>query len=283
MLASALSNPSTSLVVSAYASRKSGSPKLAHWFPKPPTKPFAPAIPTLAPPTVRIACDRSRTITPASTSSRVRSAGRSDCQSWFPSTVTVGIESSRHASATTHASSTWPFWVRSPASTIRSARSSTRRKASPTRPSSGTLAWMSPAAATRIVFAGMRLYAQDWRSRTRVPRPGMASEANVGNLLDALKRAAAVLRDHDVDFALAGGFAVYARGGPETDHDVDFVLRRDDAEQALALLVEAGFRAERPPEGWLYKVCDDEGALIDPIFAPNNRPEEVAAILGRAG
>jgi len=110
----------------------------------------------------------------------------------------------------------------------------------------------------------------------------MASEADVGNLLDALKRAAAVLRDHDVDFALAGGFAVYARGGPETDHDVDFVLRRDDAEQALALLVEAGFRAERPPEGWLYKVYDEEDAWIDLIFAPNNRPQEVPAILDRA-
>jgi len=110
----------------------------------------------------------------------------------------------------------------------------------------------------------------------------MASEANVGNLLDALKRAAAVLRDHDVDFALAGGFAVYARGGPETDHDVDFVLRRDDAEQALALLVEAGFRAERPPEGWLYKVYDDGDALIDLIYAPNNRPQDVPAILERA-
>jgi len=110
----------------------------------------------------------------------------------------------------------------------------------------------------------------------------MASDITSGTLLDALKRAAAVLRDHDIDFALAGGFAVYARGGPETDHDVDFVLRREDAEQALNLLVDAGFTAERPPEGWLYKVCDDEGALIDLIFAPNNRPEEVAAILGRA-
>src|SRR5439155_3016522 len=90
--------------------------------------------------------------------------------------------------------------------------------------------------------------------------PGMPSEVTSGTLLDALKRAAAVLRDNDIDFALAGGFAVYARGGPETDHDVDFVLRREDAERALNLLVEAGFQTERPPEGWLYKVRDDEGA-----------------------
>jgi predicted nucleotidyltransferase len=110
----------------------------------------------------------------------------------------------------------------------------------------------------------------------------MTSDVTSGTLLDALKRAAAVLRDNDLDFALAGGFAVYARGGPETDHDVDFILRREDAEQALNLLVEAGFEAQRPPEGWLYKVCDDEGALIDLIYAPNNRPEDVPAILGRA-
>jgi hypothetical protein len=110
----------------------------------------------------------------------------------------------------------------------------------------------------------------------------MASDANSSVLLDALKRAAAVLRDNDIDFALAGGFAVYARGGPETDHDVDFILKREDAEHALNLLVEAGFEAERPPEGWLYKVHDDDGAMIDLIFAPNNRPEDVPAILGRA-
>ena len=109
----------------------------------------------------------------------------------------------------------------------------------------------------------------------------MVSDTSVG-LLDAMKRAAAILRDHHVDFALAGGQAVYARGGPESGHDVDFILRLDDAEEAVALLEQAGFRAERPPEGWLYKVYDGGGALIDLIFAPNNRPEEVPAILAHA-
>jgi hypothetical protein len=110
----------------------------------------------------------------------------------------------------------------------------------------------------------------------------MASETNVSGLLEAMKRAAAILRDHDIDFALAGGFAIYARGGPESGHDIDFILRQEDAEQAVSLLVEAGFRAERPPEGWLFKVYDDDDALVDLIFAPNNRPEDVPAILGRA-
>jgi hypothetical protein len=110
----------------------------------------------------------------------------------------------------------------------------------------------------------------------------MPSENGVSALLDAMKRAAAVLRDNDVDFALAGGFAIYARGGPERGHDIDFILRQEDAEQALALLVDAGFRAQRPPEGWLYKVYDEDGALVDLIFAPNNRPDDVPAILERA-
>jgi hypothetical protein len=112
----------------------------------------------------------------------------------------------------------------------------------------------------------------------------MPSDAIFGDLLEAMKRAAATLRDNDVEFALAGGLAVYARGGPETGHDVDFVLREADAERALHLLGEAGFRCERPPEGWLYKVYDSEtGALIDLIFSPNNHPEAVDGILDRAG
>jgi hypothetical protein len=106
---------------------------------------------------------------------------------------------------------------------------------------------------------------------------------NVSSLLGAMKRAAAILRDNEIDFALAGGFAIYARGGPERGHDVDFVLSQGDADEALGLLAEEGFRVERPPEGWLYKVYDGDGGLIDLIFAPNNRPEDVPAILVRAG
>jgi hypothetical protein len=76
---------------------------------------------------------------------------------------------------------------------------------------------------------------------------------------------------------------VYARGGPATEHGVDFIIRADDAEQALALLAGAGFRTERPPEGWLYKAFDDEsGSMIDLIFSPNRRPELVPELLDRA-
>ena len=111
----------------------------------------------------------------------------------------------------------------------------------------------------------------------------MPSNGTFGALLDAMKRAAATLRDHDVPFALAGSLAVYARGGPETDHDVDFVLGPRDADRAFEVLGQAGFRCERPPEGWLYKVFDESDAMIDLIFAPNGQPADVVdEILGRA-
>src|SRR5205823_13955709 len=86
----------------------------------------------------------------------------------------------------------------------------------------------------------------------------------------------------DIDVALAGGFAVYARGGPPTEHDVDFIIRAEDVERAIDVLTEAGFRAERPPEGWLFKVFDEDGAMIDLIFAPNSKPEVVPEMLERA-
>jgi hypothetical protein len=95
------------------------------------------------------------------------------------------------------------------------------------------------------------------------------STAIFDSLLGAMKRAAAILRDHDVQFALAGSLAVYARGGPETNHDVDFVLTPAEAERALGVLGGEGFRVERPPEGWLYKVYDESDAMVDLIFSPN--------------
>jgi len=110
----------------------------------------------------------------------------------------------------------------------------------------------------------------------------MSSDGAFGELLDAMKKVAATLRDHGIDFALAGGLAVYARGGAETEHDVDLIMSRRDADAALDLLGNAGFRCERPPEGWLYKVYDEGGAMVDLIFSPNSRPEAVDAILERA-
>ena len=75
--------------------------------------------------------------------------------------------------------------------------------------------------------------------------------------------------DHAV--VLGGGMAGWARGGPPTDHDVDFFLLERDAERALAALADAGFRPERPPEGWLLKAWDGD-VLVDLIFHPSGGP-----------
>jgi hypothetical protein len=90
---------------------------------------------------------------------------------------------------------------------------------------------------------------------------------NLHGLLASMKRVAAILREAEVEFMLAGGLAIWARGGPPTDHDVDLYLRPRDADRALDALVDAGLRGERPPEGWLHKAWEGEN-LVDLIFRP---------------
>lgn len=104
--------------------------------------------------------------------------------------------------------------------------------------------------------------------------------ADFDSLVVAAKRAAALLREADVPFLLAGGLASWVRGGPATEHDVDFVLRPLDAERALEVLGQAGLRIERPPEEWLYKAFDGD-VMIDLIFGPEG-PEVDDAMFARA-
>jgi predicted nucleotidyltransferase len=87
------------------------------------------------------------------------------------------------------------------------------------------------------------------------------------DLVESLKKSAAILRESGVPFALGGGLAVWARGGPENDHDLDLMVKPEDAERALETLEEAGLRTERPPEDWLLKAYDGP-VLIDLIFRP---------------
>jgi hypothetical protein len=82
-----------------------------------------------------------------------------------------------------------------------------------------------------------------------------------------LKKSVAAFREAGVPALLAGSLAVWARGGPETRHDLDFVVKPEDAEKALQALVDAGMKAERPPEGWLLKAWDGE-VLVDVIYEP---------------
>ncbi len=90
---------------------------------------------------------------------------------------------------------------------------------------------------------------------------------NFPELIDAMKRAAALLRDAGIPYMLGGGLAAWARGGPPTEHDVDFFVLPGDAERALDALVAGGMRPERPPEGWLLKAWDGD-TLVDLIFSP---------------
>lgn len=90
-------------------------------------------------------------------------------------------------------------------------------------------------------------------------------------LREALKKVAVALKEGDVPFALGGGYAGWALGGPEPAHDVDFLIAEPDAERATRVLEEAGLRVEQPPEDWLFKVYD-EGAMVDVLFRVTGEP-----------
>lgn len=95
-------------------------------------------------------------------------------------------------------------------------------------------------------------------------------------ILDSCKKAAAILQDAKIPFAIGGGIACWCYGAPESDHDVDIMLREADARGAQELLTKHGMKAVDPPEDWLLKVYDGD-VLIDLIFKPEGLPitEEV--------
>ncbi|MFJ5991158.1 nucleotidyltransferase family protein [Lentzea sp. NPDC092896] len=89
-------------------------------------------------------------------------------------------------------------------------------------------------------------------------------------LLRTLVKVANALRSAEIPFALTGGCAGYARGGPASEHDVDLLVRPEDAAEAVRVLVKRGLRAAEPPEDWLLKVYDGD-SLVDLLFRPNER------------
>ena len=91
---------------------------------------------------------------------------------------------------------------------------------------------------------------------------------DIDALVETAKRAIAALEADEVPYLLGGGLGCWALGGPPSSNDVDLMLRREDAERALAALEAAGFRGERPPEQWLFKAWEEE-VLIDLIFGPS--------------
>ncbi|WP_067671252.1 BON domain-containing protein [Nocardia miyunensis] len=102
----------------------------------------------------------------------------------------------------------------------------------------------------------------------------------IDQLLDTVTRVANTLRSEEIPFAVAGGCAVYARGGPASDQDVDIFIKPADAQRARQALVRAGLRAADPPEDWLTTVYDGD-TLVDLVFQPNHRAV-TDALLARA-
>ena len=94
---------------------------------------------------------------------------------------------------------------------------------------------------------------------------------------EALKRVAVALKDSDIPFALMGGYAVWARGGPESEHDVDFLVAEADSAKAAELLRDRGFEVEQPPEDWLFKVWTDN-TMVDIIFRCSGVPAQRADV-----
>jgi len=97
------------------------------------------------------------------------------------------------------------------------------------------------------------------------------------DLREALKRVAVALKRAEVPFALTGGYAVWVRGGPESEHDVDFLIADEDVERAVLALTEKGLQAVRPPEDWLVKVFTDN-AMVDLIHRHSDAPAERATV-----
>ena len=97
------------------------------------------------------------------------------------------------------------------------------------------------------------------------------------DLREALKLVAVSLKEGDVPFALTGGYALWARGGPEPEHDVDFMVAESDAPLVMARLADQGLQVVQPPEDWLFKVFVGEGpapAMVDILFRSAGIPIE---------
>jgi Uncharacterised nucleotidyltransferase len=91
------------------------------------------------------------------------------------------------------------------------------------------------------------------------------ADGDLQPMLEVLKSVAVALKEDGVPFALAGGFAVYARGGQDSRHDVDFVVREADVAKARQALEERGIKTLEPPEDWLFKARHDN-QQVDIIF-----------------
>ncbi len=115
---------------------------------------------------------------------------------------------------------------------------------------------------------------------TLTATPDDPSAPVADRLREALKRSASALKADGVPFALAGSYALWVHGAPESTHDVDLVVPESAVEDAARSLDAAGFEIERPPEDWLFKALLD-GALVDVLHRLNGIPVD-GSLLERA-
>jgi len=128
----------------------------------------------------------------------------------------------------------------------------------------------------RFVGSAARRLDKDRSRGVSAPR----ERRGAGAAARGVKRTAVALKQADIAFALGGGYAAWARGGPEPEHDVDFLVAETDAERAERALTKADLRVEHPPEDWLFKVFTDD-AMVDLVFRVSGVPVE-SPILERA-
>lgn len=90
-------------------------------------------------------------------------------------------------------------------------------------------------------------------------------------------RATAALDHSGIPYVVGGGIATWAYGRRRHTKDIDVFLRRKDAERALRVLREVGFRTEHADERWLYKAYLGD-SMVDVIFE-NSRGFPVDEVL----
>jgi hypothetical protein len=106
---------------------------------------------------------------------------------------------------------------------------------------------------------------------------GAALPEQQAGLREALKLVAVTLKELDAPFALTGGYALWARGGPEPEHDVDFMVAEEDAARVADHLAERGLQVVQPPEDWLFKVYTDD-AMVDVLFRAAGSPVQTSVL-----
>jgi hypothetical protein len=91
------------------------------------------------------------------------------------------------------------------------------------------------------------------------------------DLHEGMRIVGAALSGAGIPFALAGGFAAWVHGAPQSEHDADFVIREQDRSTAWEALSETELRVVDPVENWLFKAYKGE-SLVDIIFRLDGEP-----------